>query len=130
MRLTDKQKAEVVTDYAAGKSKSEIARKYGLSEGAIRKVLRNYKSTKSTGKVRESTETERTQAEIRQDIIRKATNALYGKDYDKLSPDTLLKIIERLTYVNSITPKEAFTAKEELRAIVEQIKVVADGSDE
>ena len=37
-RLTDKEKAEVITDYASGKGKTEIAQKFKLSVTAISKI--------------------------------------------------------------------------------------------
>ena len=43
-RLTDKERAEVVTDYASGNSKSEIARKFKFSPNAISKILREEKN--------------------------------------------------------------------------------------
>ena len=43
-RLTDKQRAEVVTDYASGKTKSEIARKFKVSPNAISKILSEEKN--------------------------------------------------------------------------------------
>lgn len=45
-RLTDKERAEVVSDYASGKTKSEIARKFKVSPNAISKILSNFKSSK------------------------------------------------------------------------------------
>lgn len=91
-RLTDKEKAEVITDFAAGKSKTEIARKFGCSDTAISKILR---SSKSLEKV--ETKLSKSQKELRREIIRKATEALYGKDFEELCPETLLKVIERLS---------------------------------
>jgi transposase-like protein len=33
-RLTDEQRAEVITDFAGGKTKSEIARKFKVNKGS------------------------------------------------------------------------------------------------
>ena len=49
-RLTDKQRAEVVTDYASGKTKSEIARKFKVSPNAISKILNKFKSSREEDK--------------------------------------------------------------------------------
>lgn len=91
MRLTDKQKAEVITDYTAGKTKSDISRKFNISITAVSKILKN---EKSLDKVKKSS---KSSAEIRKDIIKRAETALAGKEFDKLAPETLLKIIERLS---------------------------------
>ena len=87
MRLTDKQKAEVVTDFAAGKSKTDIARKFGISDVAVSKILKKYQSSEKVRKSSESsvTQTKRDQAEIRRGIIEKATLALERKDYESLA---------------------------------------------
>ena len=91
MRLTDKQKAEVITDYTAGKTKSDIARKFNISITAVSKILKNKKSLEKVQKSSKSS------AEIRKDIISRAETALSEKDFNKLAPETLLKIIERLS---------------------------------
>ena len=49
--LTDKQRAEVITDFAGGKTKSDIARKFNVSPNAISKILNKYKSSKDNDKV-------------------------------------------------------------------------------
>lgn len=90
-RLTDKEKAEVVADFLAGINKSDIAKKFQVSHTAISKILKNVESFNEPEKVSKSCK------ELRKEIITKATNALYVKDFDKLAPDTLLKIIERLS---------------------------------
>lgn len=126
MRLTDKQKAEVATDYAAGKSKTEIARKFGVSDVAISKILKKLQSSEKFGKFGQSSETVKTQSEIRREIIDKATNALYGKDYDKLPPEFLLKIIERLSLLEQGTK-----AADEVRIIIERnvVDLTSDDPD-
>lgn len=91
MRLTDKQKAEVITDYTAGKTKSDIARKFNISITAVSKILKNAKSLEKVKKSSKSS------AEIRKDIISRAETALSEQDFNKLAPETLLKIIERLS---------------------------------
>ena len=95
MRLTDKQKAEVIKDLAAGKSKSNIARKFNISVTAVSKILKRYESSKNSEKF--NIKSSKSSAEIRKDIIERAETALAEKEFDKLAPETLLKIIERLS---------------------------------
>ena len=128
MRLTDKQRAAIVHEFAAGKSKSEIARKFGVSDTAVSKTLQKYKSSESLKKFESSEKVRKTRKEIRSDIIEKAYEALAEKGYDKLSADTLLKIIERLTYLDSVST-DASTPKEELAAIIAQIEKVKNNAD-
>lgn len=94
MRLTDKQKAEVITDFAAGKNKSDIAKKFNISITAVSKILKNTESLERAKKFSKSS------VEIRREIISRATNALYNKDFDGLPSETLLKIIERLSILD------------------------------
>jgi len=42
MRLTDKQKAEVITDFTAGKTKTDIAQKFNISITAVSKILNEF----------------------------------------------------------------------------------------
>ena len=90
-RLTEKEKVEVITDFTAGKTKTAIAKKFNVSITAISKILGN---TKSLEKVKNSSKSSK---ELRREIINKATNSLYAKDFNELHPEVLLKIIERLS---------------------------------
>ena len=121
MRLTDRQKAEVVTDFAAGKSQNEIAKKFKVSQAAISKILNN---RESYGKVIESyidkapEEVAKLREEIQEEIIDRATNALYYKDYAELGAETLLKIIERMTLIREATKKKGDS--NEVRIVIER----------
>lgn len=95
MRLTDKQKAEVIKEFAAEKSKSDIARKFNISVTAVSKILKRYESSKNVEKF--NIKSSKSSAEIRKDIINRAETALSEQDFSKLAPETLLKIIERLS---------------------------------
>ena len=95
MRLTDKQKAEVIKEFAAEKSKSDIARKFNISVTAVSKILKRYESLKNGEKF--NIKSSKSSAEIRKDIISRAETALSEQDFNKLAPETLLKIIERLS---------------------------------
>ena len=89
-RLTQKQKSEILTEYVAGKSKSELARKFKVSVTAISKILESVESLKNGKK-------SLNQRELGNAIISKATESLYVKDFNEMHPETLLKIIERLS---------------------------------
>lgn len=93
-------------DFASGKSKSDIARKFNVSVPAISKILNNYKVKNEFDQVKT-----KLNKEYAKDIITKAYNALYNKSYDELSAETLLKIIERLSllYNNSFEEEEIIT---------------------
>ena len=96
MRLTDAQKQEIVTDFASGKSKSELAKKFNVSITAISKILSTYKSLEKFNKFSSN-------KEYAKEIVSNAYDSLLSKDFSKLHPETLLKIIERLSvlYNNS-----------------------------
>lgn len=93
-KLSESQVKEVVTDFASGKSKSDIARKFNVSVTAISKILNNFKVKNEFNQVKN-----KPNREYAKDIISKAYNALYNSNYEKLHPETLIKIIERLTTV-------------------------------
>lgn len=124
-RLTDRQKTEVVTDYASGKSKTEIARKFGVSDTAISKILKNYKSSESLAKFKNQTNLnleKRDNKLIAKDIVAKAFNALDGQAFEKMHPETLLKIIERLTFLYG----QGNDAKSKLDELIEAINNAKD----
>ena len=118
-RLTDKEKAEVITDYASGKTQKQIAEKLRISEAAVSKILKAAKSKENGKKL---SKVNKSQRELREDIIAKATDALYSKDYDELPAEVLLKIIERLSILDKDTPTTE--PQEELKVIVGKIKEV------
>lgn len=89
-RLTPKQKTEILTEYVAGKSKSELARKFKVSATTISKILKNAESLKNSNK-------SLNREQLGNSIIEKAVFALHGKDFNNMHPETLLKIIERLS---------------------------------
>ena len=116
MKLTDKERAEIVTEYSVGlKSKSDLAKKFNVSVTAISKILESAKSLKTADKSLNA-------VDMRREIVGKATAALYGKNFDKLAPETLLKIIERLSMLDRDTPTS--NPQDELKAIVDKIKEV------
>lgn len=98
--LTDKQRAEVITDFAAGKTKSDIARKFNLSPNAISKILDKYKSSKINNKVQKEVQKSSKQdnRELARKIIDKAMASVI-KDIDKTSPMDRIKIVERLMFL-------------------------------
>ena len=116
MKLTDKERAEIVTEYSVGlKTKSDLAKKFNVSVTAISKILESAKSLKTADKSLNA-------VDMRREIVGKATEALYGKNFDKLAPETLLKIIERLSMLDRDTPTS--DPQDELKAIVDKIKEV------
>lgn len=108
-RLTDKERAEVITDYASGKTQKEISKKLNVSVAAVSKILNKAKSKNCETKVKLN----KTQREMSDEIVEKATVALLEKNYDKMSPETLVKIIERMTFVyKDVEKTEPITAIE------------------
>ena len=81
-----------------------------------------------TGEKFKSLNNDKSRKELRNEIIDSAMTALADKDFDKLNADTLMKIIERMSYVDSFS-KEEQTQKEELQEIVNQIEAL-NGTDE
>ena len=115
-RLTDKQKSEIITEYVSGKSQSEIARKFKVSPPAISKILKTVESLKNCEK-------SLNQKELGTAIVQKATQSLYLQDFDKMHPETLLKIIERLSLLYKDDNTSENGSKGELKIIIEK-KVV------
>lgn len=112
-RLTQKQKSEILTEYVAGKSKSELARKFQISHTAISKILESVKSFKNGKK-------SLNQRELGNAIISKATESLYLKDFNEMHPETLLKIIERLSLLYKGENGGVNANNGELKIIVEK----------
>lgn len=115
-RLTDKERAEVITDYASGKTQKEISKKLRVSEAAVSKILKAAKSKENGKKL---SKVNKSQSELRKDIIAQATQKLYERISDEesqLAPETLLKIIERLSLLEDGKKEGA----EELKIIVEK----------
>ena len=90
-KLTEAQKNQIKIEYAAGASQSELAQKFQVSHTAIAKLLKTQKSFNETKKV--------SNKEHAKNIISKAYEALEQSDYEKIHPETLLKIIERFSAI-------------------------------
>jgi predicted DNA-binding protein YlxM (UPF0122 family) len=90
-KLTEAQKNQIRVEYAAGASNAELAKKFQVSHTAISKILKNIKSSDNTKKV--------SNRERAKSIISKAYEALENNNYSKTNPETLLKIIERITAI-------------------------------
>ena len=73
-RLTDKQRKEVVDDYRAGKLQTDIAKKLNITDAAVSKILKTEKSKKRFP-------LNKTQKEMSDEIVEKATVALLEKNY-------------------------------------------------
>ena len=108
--LTDKQRAEVITDFAGGKTKSDIARKFNVSPNAISKILNKFKSSNQNDKVQKEVQkgSKQNNHELAKQIIDKAMLSVV-KDIEKTSPMDRIKIVERLTllYGNNENQKSA-----------------------
>lgn len=95
-KLTDKDKQTIYTDFASGKSKSDIAKKFNVSITAISKILEDNKSLEKFNKSLDI----KPNKEYAKSIISKAYKGLednINKNIHKLHPETLIKIIERLS---------------------------------
>lgn len=91
-RLTEKERAEVVSDYASGKTKSEIARKFKVSPNAISKILNKFKSSNYNEEV-QSEGKKKDNKEVARIIYERAMEGLKRKINDA-SATELLKIID------------------------------------
>lgn len=97
-RLTDRERKEVITDYASGKTQAEIAKKFNISDTAVSKILKKYESLKSSEKFGNST-SNKSNKEMAERIVKDSLFSLSGRDFDKMHPETLLKIIEKLSFL-------------------------------
>lgn len=128
-KLTEAEKKQIQIEYAAGASKSELARKFGVSDVAIAKLLKKVKSSNSNQIEPESSNSNQPSKSNRdsaRDIVSKAYEALLDRDYSKVQPETLLKIIDRMTDIYGAEALE----KEETEEVTEIVVTIEDASDE
>jgi transposase-like protein len=122
--LNDKQRTEVITDFAAGKTKSDIARKFNVSPNAISKILNKFKSSKNNEEVQSgSNESSKKQDnyEIAKTIIDKAMSSVV-KDIEKASPMDRIKIVERLMFLYGSNENE----KSKLEQVVDALNRITE----
>ena len=82
----------IVLSFVAGASLKDLGHKYGLTPAGVSRVIQDYKKTHP---VMDS----KTRAELSQCIVGEALCALALIDFSEIHPETLLKIIERLTAI-------------------------------
>ena len=94
-KLTEKDRASIIKEYAAGKSVRELAKKFTVSPTAISKILKSVKSLQNEGKsLQKSLQPKQDNQALAQMIIDKASvkdklqaierlSALYGIEENK-----------------------------------------------
>ena len=100
-KLKEAHKKQIQIEYAAGASTRELAEKFSVSQTAIAKLLKSKKSVQKEKKCsdEESDQQKLSNRESAQNIVSKAYDALLNRDYSKVNPETLLKIIERFSAI-------------------------------
>ena len=93
-KLTEAQKNQIQIEYAAGASKISLAKKFGVSDVAIAKLLKKLESSDKPKKFDNVSNKDHAK-----NIVSKAYEALENSNYEKISPETLLKIIERFSAI-------------------------------
>lgn len=134
-KLTEAEKKQIQIEYAAGASTRELAEKFSVSQTAIAKLLKQPKSVqkcskvfgKCSGDLDDEPEQKRlSNRDCARDIVSKAYDALLDRDYSKVQPETLLKIIDRMTDIYGAEALE----KEETEEVTEIVVTIEDASDE
>ena len=109
-KITEHDKAEIIKQYASGRSVREIAQSLHVSHTAISKILNKIKSCQEQGKVDKTLQkvSKQNNHELAKQIIDKAMLSVV-KDIEKTSPIDRIKIVERLTllYGNNENQKSA-----------------------
>lgn len=101
-KLTEKDRASIIKEYAAGKSVRELAKKFTVSPTAISKILKSVKSLQNEGKsLQKSLQPKQDNQALAQMIIDKAVAGLV-KDIEKASVKDKLQAIERLSALYGI----------------------------
>ena len=101
-KLTEKDRASIIKEYAAGKSVRELAKKFTVSPTAISKILKSVKSLQNEGKsLQTSLQPKQDNQALAQMIIDKAVAGLV-KDIEKASVKDKLQAIERLSALYGI----------------------------
>ena len=99
-KITEHDKAEIIKQYASGRSAREIAESLHVSHTAISKILNKIKSCHEEGKVDKSLQkvAKQNNHELAKQIIDKAMLSVV-KDIEKTSPMDRIKIVERLMFL-------------------------------
>ena len=109
-KITEHDKAEIIKQYASGRSVREIAQSLQVSHTAISKILNKIKSCQEQGKVDKTLQkvSKQNNHELARQIIDKAMLSVV-KDIERASPMDRIKIVERLTllYGNNENQKSA-----------------------
>ena len=118
-KLTQKDKEEIIKEYASGRSANEIAKKFQVSHTAISKILSKAKSCKNGEK-----SCKQNNAEIAKQIIDKAMCGIL-KDIEKAPVRDKLKAIEQLLVMYDVKDMES-----NIDRIIVKIESGNDGPDD
>lgn len=92
----EKRNAKIIREYAVGATLTEIGKKYNLSPRGVSLILHSYKNSKIAQK---TSDNRMTSEEIARYVIEDSLDSLADMPKDKIHPETLLKIIDRLTAI-------------------------------
>ena len=117
-KLTQQDKADIIKQYACGRSAREIAKSLQVSHTAISKILNEYKSCQSNQEVANKVAKQDNHA-IAKQIIDKAMASVV-KDIEKTSPMDRIKIVERLMFLYGNNENE----KSKLEQVVDALNKI------
>ena len=115
-KITEQDKAEIIKQYACGRSAREIAKSLHVSHTAISKILNEIKSCQEEKKVATTVakQDNRAIAKFFEDKVMLSLE----RDIDKTSPLDRIKIVERLRFLYGDNDSE----KSKLQEVVESMK--------
>lgn len=122
-KITEQDRAEIIKQYACGRSVREIAQSLHVSHTAISKILNKVKSCQEEGKVDKSLQkvAKQNNHELAKQIIDKAMLSVV-KDIEKTSPMDRIKIVERLMFLYGNNENE----KSKLEQVVDALNRITE----
>ena len=123
-KITEHDRAEIIKQYASGRSAREIAKSLHVSHTAISKILNEIKSCQEQGKVDKTLQkvAKQNNHELAKTIIDKAMLSVV-KDIEKTSPMDRIKIVERLMILYGNNENE----KSKLEQVVDALNRITGG---
>ena len=121
-KISEHDKAEIIKQYASGRSAREIAQSLHVSHTAISKILNKIKSCQEQGKVDKSLQkvSKQDNHTLAKSIINKAM-ATVEEDIRKASPLDRIRIVERLMFLYGNNENE----KSKLEQVVDALNRIS-----
>ncbi len=129
-KLTDKQRKQIIAEYVDGKSQSEIARNYNVSQQSISKILKNTDVVESCkNKKMENTLSMLAYYDSKKDIAQRLTDKALLSIEQKIEKGNIKELAGLIKIIRDCFITDANTENDTLKVVISTEDASIGGED-